>query len=576
MAGVTGIGSGIDISSIVKAQVDAERAPKESQLDRLEQSTTSRISAIGTLRSVVGELNSTLQSLNKLSAFQKQTLVSSNTSILTASSSSTLTAGQFSLQVQQLASSSKVALQSVSGGTAATFGSGELTVSAGTSSITVDVTAANNSLSGIRDAINTAGQSKGISASIVTDASGSRLVLNSTKTGAGNDIQVSVTQDGVTAGTNALSSLAFSKGTGTAQLPALSAGAAATFKTGSLSIVSGAANLNVAVNDGDSLTAVRDAINTSGAGQGISARIETVSSGARLVIESSNSESLTITASDAGTGTLGDNSLTLLNPAADAGGRTVSEAKSALFSVDGLSVTKDSNTVSDVISGVTLNLVAAQSASDIADGKSITVSIGQDKGSVRANLQKFVDSYNKLVQSSSEMTAVVQVGEGKAPVTGPLLGDTSIRNLMSGLRKEMTQLGTDLDIRSLAQLGITTQKDGKLALDATKLDTALSSNYDKVADFLGGEGGLMSRMQKVVEPYSQSGGILDQRQKGLQSTLTSVDKQREALELRITKVQERLLAQYNAMDQLVGRLQKTSESLASQLASLPGFVKKDS
>lgn len=576
MAGVTGIGSGIDISSIVKALVDAERAPKESQLDRLEQSTTSRISAIGTLRSVVGELNSTLQSLNKLSVFQKQTLVSSNTSILTASSSSTLTAGQFSLQVQQLASSSKVALQSVSGGTAATFGSGELTVSAGTSSITVDVTAANNSLSGIRDAINTAGQNKGISASIVTDASGSRLVLNSTKTGAGNDIQVSVTQDGVTAGSNALSSLAFSKGTGTAQLPALSAGAAATFKTGSLSIVSGAANLNVAVNDGDSLTAVRDAINTSGAGQGISARIETVSSGARLVIESSNSESLTITASDAGTGSLGDNSLTLLNPAADAGGRTVSEAKSALFSVDGLSVTKDSNTVSDVISGVTLNLVAAQSASDIADGKSITVSIGQDKGSVRANLQKFVDSYNKLVQSSSEMTAVVQVGEGKAPVTGPLLGDTSIRNLMSGLRKEMTQLGTDLDIRSLAQLGITTQKDGKLALDATKLDAALSSNYDKVADFLGGEGGLMSRMQKVVEPYSQSSGILDQRQKGLQSTLTSVDKQREALELRITKVQERLLAQYNAMDQLVGRLQKTSESLASQLASLPGLVKKDS
>ena len=576
MAGVTGIGSGIDISSIVKALVDAERAPKESQLDRLEQSTTSRISAIGTLRSVVGELSSTLQSLNKLSAFQKQTLVSSNTSILTASSSSTLTAGQFSLQVRQLASSSKVALQSVSGGTAATFGSGELTVSAGTSSITVDVTAANNSLSGIRDAINTAGQNKGISASIVTDASGSRLVLNSTKTGAGNDIQVSVTQDGVTAGTNALSSLAFSKGTGTAQLPALSAGAAATFKTGSLSIVSGAANLNVAVNDGDSLTAVRDAINTSGAGQGISARIETVSSGARLVIESSNSESLTITASDAGTGTLGDNSLTLLNPAADAGGRTVSEAKSALFSVDGLSVTKDSNTVSDVISGVTLNLVAAQSTSDIADGKSITVSIGQDKGSVRANLQKFVDSYNKLVQSSSEMTAVVQVGEGKAPVTGPLLGDTSIRNLMSGLRKEMTQLGTDLDIRSLAQLGITTQKDGKLALDANKLDAALSSNYDKVADFLGGESGLMSRMQKVVEPYSQSSGILDQRQKGLQSTLTSVDKQREALELRITKVQERLLAQYNAMDQLVGRLQKTSESLASQLASLPGFVKKDS
>lgn len=574
MAGVTGIGSGIDISSIVKALVDAERAPKQSQLDRLESATTSRISAVGSLRSVVSEFTTTLQGLNSLSSFQKQAVVSSNTGVLTATASSTLAAGSFSLQVQQLASSSKVALQSVSGGTAATFGSGTLTIGGGSSAFDVTVDADNNTLAGIRDAINTAGQSRGVSASIVTDASGSRLVLNSTKTGAGNDLTVSVAQDGVTQGDNALSVLGFSKGTASSQLPLVTGGAS--FTSGNLAIESGAVSLNVAIGDGDDLATIRDSINTAGAGQGISARIETVSGGERLVIDSTNSESLSVTATDDGLGTLGSNSADVLTGTSGAQGKTVTEAKSALFTVDGLSVTKDSNTVSDVISGVTLNLVSAQSADDLANGKSITVTISQDKASVKTNLQKFVDSYNKLVSTVGQLTAVVQVADGEAPVTGPLLGDSSIRTLMSGLRNQLVKMGDDLDMRSLAQMGITTQKDGTLKIDSTTLDAALANNYDSVANFLAGDNGLIGRLQSVTSPYSKSDGILEQRQDAMQGTLQDIDKQREALELRISKVQERLLAQYNAMDQLVGRLQKTSESLTSALASLPGVVKKDS
>jgi flagellar hook-associated protein 2 len=90
-----------------------------------------------------------------------------------------------------------------------------------------------------------------------------------------------------------------------------------------------------------------------------------------------------------------------------------------------------------------------------------------------------------------------------------------------------------------------------------------------------GEKGLMGRLEGIVKPYTNDSGILGLRQKSLQTTLSSVDKQRAALDLRIEKVQERLFSQYNAMDMLVGRLQKTSESLANQLASLPGFVRKD-
>lgn len=575
MAGITGIGSGIDIDSIVTALVNSERAPKEAQLNRLEKTTTSRISALGSLRSVVGELSSVLQSLNKASAFQKQTVSSSSSSVLTATATGDVPAGKFSLQVQQLASSSKIALPSVTGGSAATFNSGTLTIGTGSSSFDVDIDASNNSLLGIRDAINTAGASQGVSASIVTDASGSRLILSSSKTGEGNDIQVAASQDGVTQGANALTALAFSAGNSTAQLPVVAGGATATFKAGTLNIDSGAVNLAVAIGAEDSLDTIRQKINTDGAAQGISATIETVDGGSRLVIQSSNGEDLSVTATTDDS-SAGDNSLTTLASTSGSNSKTIDTAKSALFTVDGLSVVKLSNTVDDVIEGITINLVSAQSADDIAANKTIDITVAQDKGTVRGNLQKFVDTYNKLVQTTSELTAVVPVGDGKQPVTGPLLGDTSIRNLLSGMRKELVQLGDSLGVQSLAELGITTQKDGKLSIDSTKLDSALTGKYDKVAEFLSGDGGLMGRLEAVVKPYLGTEGVFQQREKGLQTTISSIDKQREALSLRIEKVQARLYSQYNAMDALVGRLQKTSESLANQLASLPGFVKKDS
>lgn len=574
MVGITGIGSGIDIDSIVTALVNSERAPKELQLNRLEKTTTSRISALGSLRSVVGELSSVLQSLNKASAFQKQTVSSSSSSVLTATSTGDVPVGKFSLQVQQLASSSKVALSSVTGGSAATFNSGSLTVSVGTSSFAVDIDDSNNSLLGVRDAINTAGASTGVSASIVTDASGSRLILSSSKTGEGNDIQVVASQDGVTQGANALTALTFSAGNSTAQLPVVAGGATATFKAGTLNIDSGAVNLAVAIGAEDSLDTIRQKINTDGAAQGISASIETVDGGSRLVIQSSSGEDLSITATTDNL-SAGDNSLTTLASTAGSDSKTIDTAKSALFTVDGLSVVKLSNTVDDVIEGITINLVSAQSADDIAANKTIDITVAQDKGTVRGNLQKFVDTYNKLVQTTNELTAVVPVGDGKQPVTGPLLGDTSIRNLLSGMRKELVQLGDSLGVQSLAELGITTQKDGKLSIDSTTLDSALTGKYDKVSEFLSGEDGLMGRLEAVVKPYLGTEGVFQQRENGLQSTISSIDKQREALSLRIEKVQARLYSQYNAMDMLVGRLQKTSENLASQLASLPGFVKKE-
>lgn len=682
MARVSGIGSGIDIASIVTALVNAERAPKTSQLDRLEKVTTTRISAIGTLRSAASELASALSGLNKLSAFDKQVVSSSNPSIASATASSAeaakaLIGSRFSLQVEQLASGSKLAMRSVSGGNAATFNSGTLSFSAGSSSLNIEVSAGKNSLADIRDAINQQGAAQGFSATVVTDTSGSRLLVTSSKTGAGNDVQVTASEDGVTLGGNSLLAQVFSSSQDF-NLPEVAYGTG--FKAGQLTIDTGSSSFNIDVAVGSSLSQVRDAINAAGAGQGVSASIEdtgtgerlvlasplagpldvsyaaasstlalptldplvgdefrqgtlsitagvqsldlniddgdtlaiirdkindaagnftaTVEStptGDRLVISSANSESIAVVGDDLGAGypygvdylnatqpAAGDELSSLVgsyageglaqpNIAAGDPGLMIS-AKSALFSIDGLQQVSETNSISGVVEGLTFKLTAAQSASDIAAGNTVDISVANDKGAIRTNLQRFVEGYNKLVQATNQLTAYVPVGEGKAPVTGPLLGDSSVRNLLSGMRREFAVLGDSMDIRSLAELGIASNRDGTLSFNESTLNSAMERDFEGVAEYLAGADGVVGRLQKVVDPFSKSGGILDERRRGMETTLTDVDKQRKALDLRIAKVEERLYSQYNAMDQLVGQLQKTSESLAGQLASLPGFV----
>lgn len=486
MAGIPGIGSGIDIKSIVDVLVNSERAPKTNQLDRLEKETVTRISAVGTLTGALNTFKTAVDSLNKSSLFEARTASTSNSGVLKATASATAPAGSYNVQVQQLATSSKVALQSVAGGSSATFNSGTLEISAGSTSIRVDVTAANNTLAGMRDAINEAGKDSGISASIITDDSGSRLVLSSTKTGQDNDLSVVVSQDGVTTGDNLLTTQAFAP------------------------------------------TADPD------------------NAGAFLKPDST-------------TGAAG----------------VIAQAKSAKLTIDGLQVERSSNRIDDALEGVTLDLVAAQNSTDLADGKTISLNVGVDKGSVKSSLQKFVDAYNALISTTSQLTAFVPV-DGSTPVTGPLFGDTSVRSLLSGMRNELVSApGQEGGIQALAQLGITTGKDGKLSLDDTKLTAALDNNFDQVGAYLAGDKGLMGRLSSFTSGYVATDGVLKQRNDALQVTKQDVDKQRKALNERIESLEKRLYSQYNAMDSLVGQLKRTSESLGGMLANLPGFVKKD-
>ncbi|GGK43068.1 flagellar hook-associated protein 2 [Pseudomonas koreensis] len=189
----TGLGSGLDIGAIVTALVNADKAPKQTQIDTATKANTLKISGIGSLKSALTAFQTAMKNLGNTTnpAFAGFTATSSNTNVLNATSDSTAVTGNYNVVVTQLATGSKVASASFAGGAASAIPSGTLKISQNGTDYNVDIPAG-STLQNTRDAINKAQGANGISANIVTDASGaSRLVISSNKTGAGSDLTVS-------------------------------------------------------------------------------------------------------------------------------------------------------------------------------------------------------------------------------------------------------------------------------------------------------------------------------------------------------------------------------------------------
>lgn len=174
MVGITGLGSGINIDDMVSAIVTAERTPKETQLSNLETKTTAKLTSLGQLKGAISSFQSALVTLNSTSSFLARTVSSSTSSVATGTATQSASAGSYRLEVEQLATGSKVATAAVTD-SSVTLGTGSLTLSLGSNTAaTITVDSSNNSLAGIRDAINQTSSNSGINASIITDDQGDR------------------------------------------------------------------------------------------------------------------------------------------------------------------------------------------------------------------------------------------------------------------------------------------------------------------------------------------------------------------------------------------------------------------
>ncbi|MBI3608261.1 MAG: flagellar filament capping protein FliD [Nitrospirae bacterium] len=363
-----GVASGLDVNSIVGKLVALERRPIENSQGE-QTAFKVRLSAFAGLRSTLSSFKSVLDSLKSLSTFLSQSATSGNEAIVKASASASAVAGTYLVEVKQLAQAQKLSSSGYATSNATAVGTGQLTITVGTgSAVAVSINSTNNTLEGIRDAINAA--KADVSASILNDGTNYRLVLTAKNTGQANTIKVTA-----------------------------------------------------ADNDGNN------------------------------------------------TDTLG-----LSNLAYDTGAMNLTQtqaAQNATLKVDGIdNISKSSNTVTDVISGVTLTLVSA------AVGTTVSIKVSDDTATVKKSIESFVGEYNKAIRELNKL----QSYNPDTKSAGTLLGDATVRSLVEKLQSLVGRSvpGLSGSSSSLAGIGVTTQKDGTLSINAVKLDTALATSTTDV------------------------------------------------------------------------------------------------
>jgi flagellar hook-associated protein 2 len=230
-------------------------------------------------------------------------------------------------------------------------------------------------------------------------------------------------------------------------------------------------------------------------------------------------------------------------------------AQNAIVKVDGLSFSRSSNTVGDVIPGTTLTLrKGGAPAEDLV--------LATDPDATQARLQKFVDAYNgvmKLVQRQLNPTKDTDRGSS-------LVGDASVRTLQSKLQAMVTtRVGTST-VRALADLGVKTERDGSLSIDATILGKALGRDPAAAnALFSTAATGLSAVAKSLVDVETRAGdGALTARQSGLGDTVKAMNDQADAMQRRIDAFRHNLAAEFTAMEGTVSGLKSIGNFLSAQ------------
>ncbi|AZE85062.1 Flagellar hook-associated protein FliD [Pseudomonas orientalis] len=196
MAGttITGVGSGFDTQAIVKSLVDAERAPKQAQINLQSQKATTQLSSIGKIQAALDAFRGALASMGTDSSFTGLTGTSSDEKVATMTASQSASNGSFSLVVSQLAMPSKLSTATYAGGQSTVVNSTDkattLTITQSGKKFDLSVPAG-ATLQQVRDSINSTFGTAGLSANILTDSTGSRLILTSTNGGVGSDLTMS-------------------------------------------------------------------------------------------------------------------------------------------------------------------------------------------------------------------------------------------------------------------------------------------------------------------------------------------------------------------------------------------------
>jgi flagellar hook-associated protein 2 len=233
----------------------------------------------------------------------------------------------------------------------------------------------------------------------------------------------------------------------------------------------------------------------------------------------------------------------------------ITPARNASFVIDDLTFSRPSNTVSDAIPGTTLTLTAEGSAEDLV--------LENDVSATQGRLQTFVDAYNGVMKLLQRQLAPTQSTDRSSSLTG----DSAVRSLQTRLQSILVAKVPGLgDVRTLADLGVKTAKDGSLSIDSTVLTRALSRDPAAVnALFSTASSGIAASVRALVDQNTRVGdGLLTLRISGLQDTVSDLTDQQDALSRRIDAYRANLVAQFTAMESTVSSLKSIGNFLTAR------------
>lgn len=306
--------------------------------------------------------------------------------------------------------------------------------------------------------------------------------------------------------------------------------------TGTWSFSSGENSFDITIEAGsNTLLDLRSAINAATDNTSIVASILNVDGGSRLVL----------TSKESGTA----NEISFGGSASSSFFSDITTATDASLIIDGFPVTGSSNTVSDVISGVTLNLKSIGQAE---------VSTSRDTESLRASLDEFVTQYNSLRTTLNNLS------------DSELQGDRMPRTIESRIRSAFsTALTLNNGDSVLPQsLGFTFDRFGTLSIDETRLSEAQSNGIEQfITAFAQPETGMAQRIEDILDEFTRAGGVIDTRENGIDARNRSLDNQIDRLDYRLEQTEERYRRQFTIMDGLVSNLQSTGDFLNNRLSS---------
>jgi flagellar hook-associated protein 2 len=433
-----GVGSGLDIQSIISQLMALERRPL-TVVDSKKREFEADLSAYGTLKSALSTFQEAMRKLSGDDDFRIHSATSSDEAVLTATAGATAAPGITSIEVLRIAERHKLLSANAFAATDTLAAGTTMTLTVGTTGFTVDL--AGKTLAEARDAINSATDNAGVTAQVLNVDGGSKLLLTGDESGSDNFISVSY---------------------GVADPFALAA----------------------------------------------------------------------------------------LNTDRDASGSFAAADLDAVLKLEGaaaLTATRSSNSVTDLIDGVTLELKAAGT---------VNLTIARDNSAVAENVQGFVDAFNTMRDKITELRG------------GALAGDGSLLALESRLMGVLNSAAGG-NYKYLSEVGVSIQKDGHMALDTALLDDAIASDFAGFsALFSNATGGFAVRFEALADSLLDPDGLVDSREDGLNDRIDDLNDRRAALERRLESTEERLRAQFTALDGLLSNLRSTGDYLLQQLSSL--------